>query len=215
MHCVIVSNPRLFLITPTKIDSNSFSTQLEDALSENNVAILLIATNSIGSNYNSNYFIEIIQIAHQHNISVLMQNSVSFLKELAVDGVQIDELEVLKQTMENSKPYNIIGAASINSKHDAMVKGETQVDYIFIGNITDPEPENSPQLDLELSEWWAENFKIPGVTLAGHNLESINEVASTGIDFVAARDAIWNYPDGPKLAVAKANELLSKYRVRE
>ena len=215
MNCGIVSSPRLFLITPTEIDSNSFSSQLDDVLSENNVAILLIAKNLIGSNNISNFFVEIVQIAHRHNISVLMQNNVSLVKKLTVDGIQIDELEVLKQTMKNSKLYDIIGAGDITSKHDAMVKGETQVDYIFIGNITDPEPEFSPQFDLELSEWWAENFKIPGVTLAGHKLESINAVASTGIDFVATRDAIWNYPDGPKLAVEKANEILSEYRVRE
>ena len=215
MNCGIVSSPRLFLITPTEIDPNSFSSQLDDALSENNVAILLIASDSIGSDNISNYFIEIVQIAHQHNISVLMQNNDNFAKELTVDGIQIDELDALKQTMKNSKPYDIIGAGGITSKHDAMVKGETQVDYIFIGNIAEPEPEFSPQLDLELSEWWAENFKIPGVTLAGHKLESINAVASSGIDFVATRDAIWNYPDGPKLAVAKANEVLSEFRIRE
>ena len=215
MNCGIVSSPRLFLITPTEIDSNSFSTQLDDALSGNNVAILLIATDLIASNNISNYFSEIIQIAHRHKISVLIQNNVSFVKELAVDGIQIDELEVLKQTMKNSKPYDIIGTGGITSKHDAMIKGETQVDYIFFGNITDPEPEFSSQLDLELSEWWAENFRIPGVTLAGHKIESIKVAASTGIDFVAARDAIWNYPDGPKLAVAKANEILSEYRIRE
>ena len=206
--------PRLFLITPPNIEIESFIELLDDTLSVGDVAILLLAFDSIDrDSMNSNYK-QIQRVAHQHNISALIQNNLEFANETAVDGVQIDELDALKQTLVNSKPFEIVGAAGIESKHDAMVKGEAQIDYIFFGNITATESEFSLPNVLEFSEWWAENLKIPGVALAGQKLESIREIATTGIEFIAVRNAIWNFPDGPKSAISIACEILSEYKVR-
>ncbi len=207
-------NPRLFLITPPNIEIESFAELLDDTLSVNNIAILLVASDSIVfNNMHSNYK-RIQQIAHRYNISALIQNNLKFANETTVDGVQIDELDVLKQTLVNPKPFEIVGAAGIESKHDAMVKGETQIDYMFFGNITATESEYSLPKVLEFSEWWAENFNIPGVALAGQKLESIREIAKSGIEFIAVRNTIWNFPDGPKSAISLACDILSKFKVK-
>ena len=207
-------SPRLFLITPPNIEIESFVELLDDTLSDSDVAILLLASDSIDrDSMNSNYK-QIQQIAHRHNISALIQNNLEFANENDVDGIQIDELDVLKETLVKSKSFEIVGAAENKFKHDAMIKGEAEIDYMFFGNITTPESEFSPPKVVELSEWWAENFKIPGVALAGQNMESIREIATTGIEFIAVRNAIWNFPNGTKSAISIASDILSGFEVR-
>ena len=211
-----MSSPRLFLITPPIIEIDSFATLLDDTLRSRDVSILLFASNSINSNNMLSNYKQIQQIAHQHNISVIVHNNLNFAKESFADGVQVDELDLLVQLQAKKEPksFEIIGATGIESKHDAMVKGETQIDYIFFGNVSAPKSEDSQPSVLQLSEWWAENFAIPGVALAGQNLESIKAVAATGIDFVAVCNAIWDFPEGPKSAISTATKILSGYKVR-
>ena len=207
-------SPRLFLITPPNIEIESFIELLDDTLSDSDVAILLLASDSIDrDSMNSNYK-PIQRVAHQHKISALIQNNLEFANENDVDGIQIDELNALKETLAKSKSFEIVGATEIKSKHDAMIKGEAEIDYMFFGNITTPESEFSPPKVLELSKWWAENLKIPGVALAGQNLESIREIAITGIEFIAVRNAIWNFPDGPKSAISIASNILSEFEIK-
>ena len=209
-----MSSPRLFLIAPTEIIENSFAARLEDILSKNNVAILLLAANSGAATGQFSSYHQIIEITHQHNISVLIQNDLKLVKKFAADGVQIDSVKNLKQTLKESKRPEIIGAAGIVTKHDAMVKGELQTDYVFFGDCCKLEDDFSEPKILELAAWWAENFKVPGVALAGKKLESVREVAATGIDFVAVRSAIWNFPGDPSTAIKTACEILSEFEVR-
>ena len=209
-----MSNPRIFLVAPTVLDG-SFVAELADILGNSDVAILLLAADSIISKDQHSNYHKILNIAHQHEISVLIQNNLLVARELTADGVQIDSIQTLKQVMKEPKQFDIIGAGGIETKHDAMVKGETLIDYVFFGDCSRPENDVSDRNVLELSQWWAVNFKIPGVALAGKKLESISETAATGIDFIAIRDAIWDFPEGPKSAISKVSEILNRYEVRE
>jgi thiamine-phosphate pyrophosphorylase len=54
----------------------------------------------------------------------------------------------------------------------------------------------------------ASMFEPASIVLAGSTLDSLEEAAETGVDFVAARLAVWDHPEGPAAAVRQANKLL-------
>ena len=62
---------------------------------------------------------------------------------------------------------------------------------------------------FDLAAWWSSLFEIPAVVMGGRTIESVVAAAEAGIEFVALRSAVWDYPQGPAAAVAEANRLLT------
>ena len=57
------------------------------------------------------------------------------------------------------KPDLIVGAGDIGSRHDAMQKGELDIDYILFGPLSGA----ISQDEREMARWWAETMEIPSV----------------------------------------------------
>jgi len=96
------------------------------------------------------------------------------------------------------------------ARHNALEIGELKPDFVFFGKLAgDIKAEAHPK-NIALAEWWAELVEIPGIVMGGSDLDSIIDVALSGIDFVALERAI--FAEGkPDENVAKANALLDKH----
>ena len=93
---------------------------------------------------------------------------------------------------------------------DALELGEERPDYLFFGRFGyDNKPEPHPR-NLALGAWWAEMIEIPCIVMGGLDIASVEEVAVTGAEFVALRQAVFQHPSGPALAVAEANAVLAE-----
>jgi thiamine-phosphate pyrophosphorylase len=209
-------HPRLYLITPEDLDIDRFPDQLAAALAGGDVACLMIADGGWGETGFQKIAERIVPMAQKAGTAVLVHNDSRTAGRSRADGIHVDTgTDDLKQALETFRPGGIVGVGDIRTRHDAMTAAELGVDYVFFGLLAREEDEEPHRKTLDFASWWAEMFETPCVALSGHALAGIETAAATGADFVAARAAIWNHPDGPEAAVRAANEILSRHQLGE
>jgi hypothetical protein len=123
--------------------------------------------------------------------------------------VTTDTLEKLVPDAIKSlkKEDRILGIGGLRAKHDAMIAGEYDVDYVSFG---DPAPDGYvPPIDqiAERAGWWAEIFNVPCVAHAA-NIADVATLTKVGADFISLREAIWDDARGPVAAMQEAQGLL-------
>ncbi len=202
--------PRLILITPTSWPAGKGVAWLEAALSAGDVASLIVTADSPDPAVLEARARRVVVPAQRRDVAVLVHHDSRIAGHVSADGVHIDTgLADLQDAASRLRPQRIVGAGGVGSRHDAMAVGEADPDYIFFGRLDgDSTPEPHPAA-LDLAAWWAPLFRIPAVLMAGSALDSVVAAAATGVEFVALRNAVWDHPDGPAVAVAEANRLLA------
>ena len=201
---------RLVLVTPRTIDLATFPATLEAAVAAGDVASLIVAIEG-GSEMTRQRIAEILApIAQEHDVAVLVRNDTRTAGRAKTDGVHVDTGPAdLTNALDTFHPDGIVGVGGLETRHEAMEAGETEVDYVFFGDLDRPEtPETAPRA-LDLAAWWVPLFEPPVVLMGGADLAACEAAAATGAEFVALRDAIWTDPRGPAAAVAEATERLA------
>jgi thiamine-phosphate pyrophosphorylase len=187
---------RLFLVTPSAAEAESFLPLLEEALSAGDVAAVLIAD---GGEALAAACVPVIQAA---GAAALVADDTRLAGHVKADGVHVATgLDDLKLAIDSFRPKRIVGAGGLFSRHAAMEAGETNADYLFFGRPHGDTHDAPHPKALDLAEWWAELMQIPAVVMAGRSLESVGEAAATGADFVAVNEAVWSHAGGPGEAV--------------
>ena len=196
---------RLYLVTPRDVDVTDFPAVLEAALAAGDVASLLIALDA-GSDMARQRIAEIVTpMAQARGVAVMVRNDTRAAGRAKADGVHVDTGAAdLEAALETFHPNSIVGVGGLATRHEAMEAGETQVDYVFFGDLDRPETAEGEVRARELAEWWVPLFEPPVVLLAGADLASLDAAIATGAEFVALRDAVWNHPEGAAAAVALA-----------
>jgi thiamine-phosphate pyrophosphorylase len=201
---------RLYLVTPRDLDIATFPDLLDRTLAAGEVASLLIAVDG-GSDMTRQRIAEILTpVGQKHGAAVLVRNDTRAAGRSKADGVHVDTGKAdLDAALDTFHPASIVGVGNLATRHEAMEAGETQVDYVFFGDLDRPEFEGGNPRARELAEWWVPLFEPPVVLLAGNDLASLDAAAATGAEFVALRDAVWSHPEGPAAAVAEATRRLA------
>ena len=97
------------------------------------------------------------------------------------------------------------------SRHDALVIGDMDVDYVFFGRVDRAEDMEPDKRAIALAQWWSPIVELPCVAMAGTGIASVEAAAETGAEFVGVRGFVWDAHDGPADAIRKANEILDQY----
>ncbi len=134
----------------------------------------------------------LIPIIQEHGAAALLRGELQFVARADADGFHSDTTaEDLKIAATQFAKQRIIGAAKLKERHDAMVAGETGVDYVFFG---DPRFETPHDLLAERCEWWQSLFSVPCVAYAEDTAQAI-ALAQAGADFIAPGKYLWAEPD--------------------
>lgn len=188
---------QLYLITPPDADA-SFKDKLADALKGNEVAAVLIQRGDREDDAYIEIAKKLVPVAQQAGCAALLDNMPEAVKKLGADGVHMTgNVKSIQTAVKNLKPDAIVGAGGIHSKHDAMTKGEIEVDYVFFGALAGS---NDDELGAsELARWWADTFNVPAVCF------DADQSGTAACEFVAARDSIWT-ADNPNAAIKALSE---------
>lgn len=198
---------RLYLVTPVDFDLDVFAPQLEAALHGGDVAALLIAAD------NAELVLaaasRLAPLAQQAGAASLIYQESRAVGRASADGLHLEgSVADLEAALERLRPHHIVGVGALCDRHGAMQAGELGPDYVFFGDLTKPQKPHAPQRDLDLAAWWSDLFEIPSVLLTGSDLENVEIVLETGTEFIAARDAVWTYNEGPAAAIQRINRML-------
>lgn len=193
-----MTRTRLCLITPSPRPAD-FDSALAAALEAGDIASLLIDGDGPDT-------AGLVQTAIARDVAAII---VGGTDPGMADGLHLEAGgTALKAARKHLGDARMLGVGGVRSRHDAMTAGEVLPDYLFFGRIDgDDTPEIHPRA-LELAGWWAELFEIPAMIMGGSAIGSVTEAAAAGIEFVALKRAVWDYPDGPAAAILAANRLL-------
>ncbi|MET1412678.1 thiamine phosphate synthase [Roseibium sp. HPY-6] len=207
-----MNRPRLFLVTPPEFDTSDLAAKLEKAFAGGDIACVLIYMPGAATKDIQDAAQILVPVVQEGGAAALVYRDTQAAGRSGADGVHVDtSLEDVKLAVESFQPEKIVGTGGTKLKHDAMEWAETGVDYIFFGKLDLDEREAAHDRTLSGAAWWAELFETPCVALAGNSLETLKDVAATGADFVAVKDAVWKSDGDISNAVAAANRILEEH----
>ncbi|WP_417584573.1 thiamine phosphate synthase [Pelagibacterium sp.] len=122
------------------------------------------------------------KIAQKHDCAVLLDNRPDLVRRAYVDGVHMSGgIKGLREAVDELKPDFIVGTGDIGSRHEAMTRGELDIDYLMFGDRQDVGGH-------EMAEWWAETFEVPSVLC----IEMPADLGGLKSEFAAFAQADWD-----------------------
>ena len=204
---------RLYLITPPALDPERFAGDLEDALAGGDVACLQLRLKDVDDATVRRATRLLLPIAQERGVAFIMNDRPDLAAELGCDGVHVGEEDApYGEARRLLGPDRIVGVTCGDSRHRAIAAAEVGADYVAFGAFFPSATKAAKhRADPSLVAEWSETTVVPCVAIGGITQENCGPLVEAGADFLAVIGAIWNYPQGPKQAVADFNALFAKY----
>jgi thiamine-phosphate pyrophosphorylase len=200
--------PRLYLVTPQSDDTAALAAAMDQVLPAGDVAAVLLRLNDGDERTLINRAKSVAAAVHRRDIALLLYGRPELVARAGADGAHLAGIDALRGALPALKPDRIAGVGGLRSRHDAMLAGEANADYVMFG-----EPDRRggrPPIEMleERLAWWAELFQPPCIGYAA-SADEIPRLAQAGADFVALGEWIWKESGGAETAVAEASETLA------
>ena len=144
----------LFLIAPHDAGAAALAAVLPGVLDRHSARVLLLPRGLRSEGDYKALVKAAAPIAQGRDVAVLIEGDPGDVKMLGADGLHVSgDLAAVTEAIEALKPDFIVGASGVASKHDAMERGELDIDYVFFGPLSGP----IDPLARELARWWAGN----------------------------------------------------------
>lgn len=202
---------RLVLIAPQGVEPAAFEDRLAQALAGGDVASLIIPQYDAGEQAFQTLAERVVPVAQAGGAAVMIAGDSRVAGRVRADGIHLDGGPAeLAEAIGKLQGRMAIGAGGAKTRDAALELGEARPDYLFFGRFgydNKPEPHHR---NLSLGRWWAEMIEIPCIVMAGSDIASVEAVAATGAEFVAASAAVFAEGVDPRAAVARANDVLDR-----
>ncbi len=206
---------RVVLIAPANETAAAFAPRLRAAAAAGDIASLILPANPQDEASFQAFAEEIVPIAQAAGIAVIVADDTRVAGRVGADGIHIQSgKSELANTIERQQGRMIVGAGGATTRDDALELGETQPDYVFFGRFgydNKPEPHRR---NIALGTWWADVVEVPCIVLGGSDITTIDQVAATGVEFVALSNAVFGEGVDPAAAIAEANAILDRVAPR-
>jgi thiamine-phosphate pyrophosphorylase len=199
---------RLYLITPPAIpDLDAFAVRLEEALGAGDVAALQIRLKPADDAAIVAAVERLAPIARRHDVAVLLNDRPDLARVTGCDGVHIGQQDgSLVEARRIMGPDAMIGVTCHDDRDLAWDAAEGGADYVAFGAFYPTgTKETAHRPGLEILTVWQETVEVPCVAIGGITVETAEEVARAGADFVAVSAGVWTYESGPAAAVKMFN----------
>lgn len=178
----------LFLIAPEQGTAEDFRPALDSALDVAAISALLLKQGERSDDAYAQFVKAIAPLAQQKGVAVLLDNCPDRVRGLTADGVHMSGgIKSIREALDALKPDFIVGTGNIGSRHEAMLRGELEIDYLMFGDRQVPE-----WTGADMANWWAETFEVASVYLA----ENIDDpaIANLRSEFLGLPETIWSNP---------------------
>ena len=207
---------RLVLVAPEGQYGSDFAEVLETALGAGDVASVILPAYGLDEAAYQRHLEINVTIAQNHDAAAIAVNDTRAFGRSRADGLHVDSgVADIGAAIEKFASSAIVGAGGAEARHRALEIGELQPDYVFFGRFgqdTFPDPHRK---NVALADWWAGMVEIPCILMGGGALDSLDQAASTGAEFVALSRAVFGPGVDPHAAVAQANGVLEQHLLGE
>ena len=204
-----MSDCRLYLITPPKLEARAFADTLARALDAGDVACLQLRLKDASDDDIRRASEILMPIAQERDVAFLMNDRPDLAAELSCDGVHIGQEDAsYAEARKAVGADRIVGVTCHDSRHLAMEAAEAGADYVAFGAFFPTSTKDAKtRAEPELIRWWAEMMVVPCVAIGGITVENAAVLVEAGADFLAVSSGVWNHPAGPAAAVKAFNAL--------
>jgi thiamine-phosphate pyrophosphorylase len=205
-----VSDCRLYLITPPKLEAREFADTLSRALDAGDVACLQLRLKDVSDDDIRRAGEILMPIAQGRDVAFILNDRPDLAAELGCDGVHVGQEDAgYAEARRLMGADRIVGVTCHDSRHLAMEAAEAGADYVAFGAFFPTSTkETKTRAEPELLRWWSEIMVVPSVAIGGITVENATVLVEAGADFLAVSSGVWNCADGPAAAVKAFNTLL-------
>lgn len=203
---------RLYLVTPVVSDAEAFAPVLAAACAAGDVSALLLRLASADDRALINAIKLLAPIAQEHGVALLANVPPQIAIRGGADGAHLSgpAQEALEEAVAALHPDRIAGVGRLKLRHDAMIAGESNVDYVMFGEPYPDDVQPDDAETLERTEWWASVFATPCVACAS-SMEQVQPLAAANAEFVALGP--WAFDGDIAAHVKTALDILAKTEV--
>jgi thiamine-phosphate pyrophosphorylase len=203
---------RLVLIVPS---IENAAAMLATALEGGDVASILLPRLDMAEAVYAAHVEALTPIGQSCGAAVIVEEDSQAMGRAGADGLFVaGGIDALKDAIARFSPKRIVGFGGVKTRHSAMEAAECRPDFLFFGK---PDGDIRPEAhskNLKLGEWAGEVMQTSVIVMGGSSVESVIDVAQTGVEFVALSLAVFGGPDAPQDAVREANDLLDRHAPR-
>jgi thiamine-phosphate pyrophosphorylase len=202
---------RLYLITPPRIDLGSFPDALARALDAGDVACLQLRLKDTPRDELRRAIDVLRPVAQSRDVAFLLNDDAELAVQTGCDGAHLGQEDGDHARARQLLKDRTLGITCHASRHLAMEAGEMGADYVAFGAFfptTTKEAIHRPE--PEILEWWSGLFEIPCVAIGGITAANCGPLVRAGADFLAVVSAVWNHPEGPAAGVCAMNEAIAR-----
>ena len=151
---------QLFLIVPPHAAPAATLATLGRIAETTEIPALLLRRGDMAENAYKTMVKAIAPQAQALGAAVLIEGEPGLVRLLGADGLHVSGgVKAVRDAVAALKPDLIVGIGDIGSRHDAMQKGELDIDYILFGPLSG----DISQPERDLARWWAETMQVPSV----------------------------------------------------
>ena len=206
-----MSDCRLYLITPPKIDLATFPALLARTLEAGDVACVQLRLKDVGDDTVRRAIDALRPVVQSREVAFILNDRPDLAASGGCDGVHIGQEDTpYAQARKIMGRDAIVGVTCHDSRHLAMVAGEDGADYVAFGAFFDTQTkEPKARAEPEILSWWQEMMEVPCVAIGGITVENGAVLVEAGADFLAVSGGVWNHADGPAAAVKAFNRIIA------
>jgi thiamine-phosphate pyrophosphorylase len=209
-HEDLLSDCRLYLISPPRLSAANFLGPLKEALKGGDVASFQLRLKDISDDEIRRAVDTLRPVVQAAGTAFILNDRPDLAAELGCDGAHVGQEDASYAEARRLLPGGIVGVTCHDSRHLAMEAGEAGADYIAFGAFFPTQTkEPKTKADIDLLRWWGEMMVVPCVAIGGITVQNAPLLIEAGADFLAVSAGVWEHPDGPQDAVRQFNALFA------
>ncbi len=202
--------PQLYLATPLVADPTTLRESLPALLGSADIAAVLLRLEPADERTLIQRIKALAPTIQNAGAALLVDGHFEIVARAGADGANVSDVTAMQEAMPTLKPDRILGVGGLETRHDAMVAGEAEVDYVLFGEPNKNGERPSKEAIFERLQWWAEVFEAPCVGFAA-TLDEAGLFAESGAEFIMLGDFIWQDVRGPQAALIDASRTITHH----
>ena len=184
----------IYLISPKKIRGIRFYKELNDVLKTNKVKYFQLRLKKISTLNLIKISKKVKKITKKNNVKFLINDKPLVAKTIGADGCHIGQKDMnfitARKILGKKK---IIGLTCHNSKKLALKAKKYGANYVAFGSFFKSSTKKTAfRANLQILRWAKKKINMPSVAIGGIDSSNYKKVLSSGADFIACSNYIWN-----------------------
>ena len=184
----------IYLISPQKIKGSKFYRKLDEVLKTNKVKYFQLRLKKTPTSNLLKISKKIKKIVKKNNVKFLINDKPLVAKIIDADGCHIGQKDMsfinARKILGKNK---IIGVTCHNSKKLATTAKKNGANYVAFGSFFKSSTKKTTfKAKLETLRWAKKKISMPTVAIGGINSSNYNKILSSGADYIACSNYIWN-----------------------